>query len=610
MAGSSEIEGEKLEPNWDLTPFFPEFDGVEYRSFRDELAASIEGAQARVARLGDLRLSNVSEWVELLVLTEDIGARTSHIGSYIGCMAAADSLDEAVQRQSADLSNMRAELQKLSVGIRAALDDCDDATFAELLADARLRDASYFVERLRERARWSMSTELEQLSADLGVNGLSAWGRLYSQVTGKLEFDFEIPGKASRRLPVAIARSLMEDPDPQTRTAAFRGANAAWEGVSDVMAACLNAIAGTRLSLYERRGVSHFLDPALFDAGISRTTLDTLMDVVRARADVARRYLKRKARILGQESLGFQDLMAPLPLGDAGSIPWDEACIGVQRAFEGYSEDLGGLSARAFERRWIDYESRPGKRPGGFCSTSPLLGESRVFMTYNGALGDLRTLAHELGHAYHGWLMRDMRPWARRYPMTLAETASTFAEQVYTESVLADPGTSEAQRCVILDSRLAFAAVFLVNIPVRFEFEKAFYEERASGEVSVTRLCELMIEAQRCCYGESLDENQLNPWMWASTLHFYITELSFYNFPYTFGFLFSLGLFGRAQAEGKAFLEQYDELLRLTGSDDAEDVARRCMGVDLEAPEFWNSSIDGIETDLERFLAESEKLFS
>jgi oligoendopeptidase F len=199
--------------------------------------------------------------------------------------------------------------------------------------------------------------------------------------------------------------------------------------------------------------------------------------------------------------------------------------------------------------------------------------------------------------------MAGMRPWSRRYPMTLAETASTFAEQLVIDAVLDDPRAPAEQRALLLDSRMQDAATFLLNIPMRFHFEKALYEERAAGELPVTRMKELMLAAQRRSYGDALAEDELDPWFWASKLHFYITGLSFYNFPYTFGYLFSLGIFARAKREGPAFLPRYEELLRRTGSDTAEGVAREALGVDLEKPDFWNASIDLIDGDLERWRA-------
>ena len=593
--------GVESAPNWDMTPYFAELRGLSYRDFRSRLAEDVAALQRELAQLGQIEDENLSDWASLLERLESATARSGHLAGYLGCLGAADSRDERVQSETASATVARVELEKVYVALRAVLESIDRERFARLLDEPALRDVAYFLTRLRTRARWSMKSELEELSAELSVDGLSAWGRLYDQLSRKLEFELAVPGREVRHLPVSVVRSLLEDPQPEVRRAALEGSNRAWERVGDVTAACLNAISGTRHTLYAQRGVPHFLEPALFDAGITRRTLDTLLEVVTARQEVARDYLREKASLLGKEKLGFQDLMAPLPQAGAGELPWNVARERVLLAFGAFDPGLADFAASAFDKRWIDYEPRSGKRPGGFCSTSAVIGESRVFITYNGTLGDLSTLAHELGHAYHGYLMRDMRPWARRYPMTLAETASTFAEQLVIDAVLSNPAASAQERALMLDSRLSDASTFLLNIPMRFEFERALYEERKGGELGIGRLKDLMLEAQRDNYGDALAEDELDPWFWASKLHFYITGTSFYNFPYTFGYLFSLGIFARAKQEGPDFLPRYEELLRLTGSDTAEAVAMRSLGVDLERPDFWQASVDLIEEDLLEF---------
>ncbi len=590
-----------VQPDWDMTAYFDVFDGDSYRAFRESLAADGVSLQRDAEALGAITRDRIDEWASLLTRLEQLSARTAHLAGYLGCLGAADARNEAITRENAAAAAARADFEKIFVTVRAAFGEADRDAFQSLCDHPALAGTGYFLRRLRDSARERMAPDLEALAADLGVTGIQAWGRLYDQISGSLEFDLALPDQAPKKTPVAVTRSLLEDPNPQVRSAALHGANAAWESVADVMAACLNAIAGTRLALYERRGVGHFLDPALFDAGITSRTLDALLGSVEDRSDVAQRYLVKKARLLGREKLGFQDLMAPLPVESHERIPWPNARERVCDAFARFYPALADFARDAFERRWIDWQPRPGKRPGGFCSTSSWIDESRVFITYNETLGDLSTLAHELGHAFHGRVMSGMRPWSRRYPMTLAETASTFAEQLLIDAVLDEPRAPAEQRALILDARMQDASTFLLNIPMRFYFEESLYRERAAGELSVTRIKQLMLDAQHRCYGDALDENELDPWFWASKLHFYITGISFYNFPYTFGYLFSLGIFARAKQEGPAFLPRYEELLRLTGSDSAEDVARNSLGVDLEGHDFWNASIDLIDADAERW---------
>jgi oligoendopeptidase F len=232
-------------------------------------------------------------------------------------------------------------------------------------------------------------------------------------------------------------------------------------------------------------------------------------------------------------------------------------------------------------------------------------------MTYNETIGDVRTLAHEAGHAFHSFILREARPYARRYPMTLAESASTFAEMILTDGMLsAGSALSDVERLRLLDMETAHAAVYLTDIPVRYEFEKAFHEERQTGEVSVSRLKELMRQTQQRVFGDLLEAGGDDPYFWASKLHFYITSVTFYNFPYTFGFLLSRGLFSLfKQQGGEEFYPRYEQFLGSTGSATAEEVARRTLGCDLESPAFWKEAIETLRQPVEQleqaFLKES-----
>jgi oligoendopeptidase F len=238
----------------------------------------------------------------------------------------------------------------------------------------------------------------------------------------------------------------------------------------------------------------------------------------------------------------------------------------VQESFDAAYPRLGEYFRAAVSRRWLEAEKRPNKRSGAFCTGSPVTREERIYMTFNGTVGDVVTLAHEAGHAWHSHVLGGLRPIARDYPMTLAETASTFAEKILVHGLLAEPGLAPSRRAFLLDMETNHTPAYLLNIPARFLFENRFYEERKSGIVSVSRLCELMKQAQREVFGEALAPGEEDPWFWASKLHFFISEVSFYNFPYTFGFLLSQALFTQFRRDGAAFLPRYEEFLRATGS--------------------------------------------
>jgi len=589
---------------WDLTSYFGEFNGPEMLQFKRALRNDIDALQREAAALPALTNDNQRAWEHLLIRNEDLARRMSHLGSYIGCLASADAGNEIYIQEEAALARLRAEVAKIRVHFLRGLKAASDEIFARWVERPALDGAQNYLNRLREEARRAMSPEEEVLAADLGVDGIQAWGRLYGTLSSKLEFDMLYPDGRFERVPMSQRRSLMDHRDRRIRKAAFEGGNAAWKNIEDIAAAALNAIAGTRLSLNRHRKVDHFLDIALFQAAISRKTLDAMLEAVYANAEVARRILRLKARGMSRKAVAWYDLSAPLDLPAQDNLSWEVAKNTVAESFTRAYPSLGDFfQNQVLAQRWLDWEPRPAKRPGAFCTSSMLSKESRIFMTYNEALGDVLTLAHETGHAFHGFLMRDLRPYQRIYPMTLAETASTFGEQLLMNGLLDEPTVSDAQKAMMLDAEIGHGAIYLLDIPVRYEFEKAFYQEREGGELTVSRLKELMVETQRRIFGEVLEAGGEDSYFWASKLHFYIAGLTFYNFPYTFGFLLSRGFYAMFHANGSEFLSRYEQFLRLAGSDTAENVVKRTLGRDLETPEFWSEAIQSLEAPLRRLQA-------
>jgi oligoendopeptidase F len=587
--------------SWDLTSYFPEFNGAAMLQFKEALRTDIATLRDQAAKLPELAESSAAGWEDILVRGEDLTRRMSHLSSYIGCLASSDARNEAYLKEEAALALMRAEFAKVRIEYLRALKTASDSDFAAFVARPALLGAENYLNRLREEAQRAMTSEKETLATDLGVDGIQSWGRLYDRISAKLEFSMIFADGRRERLPMSQRRSLMDHPDRHVRQAAFAGGNEAWSAVEDTAAAALNAIAGTRLTLNRHRGVGHFLDIALFQSALSRQTLEAMFAALFANLEIPRRILRLKARLMHRPSLAWFDLGAPLDLPDPEKFTWEKARRLVGQAFNRAYPALGDFFDRhVISKNWVDWEPRPGKRPGGFCTSSMYNKESRIFMTYNESLGDMLTLAHESGHAYHGHVMGDMRPYARGYPMTLAETASTFGEQVFMNGLLDDASISDREKALILDIEAGHGAIYLLDIPVRYEFEKIFYEERQSGEVSVSRLKELMVETQRRILGDVLEPGGEDPYFWASKLHFYITGLTFYNFPYTFGYLLSRGLYAMFKKDGAAFLPKYEALLRLAGSDTAENVVKRTVDRDLRSSEFWTEAIQSLTEPLSR----------
>jgi oligoendopeptidase F len=594
---------------WDLTSYFPTFDGPEMHQFKEALRNDVAALKQDAATLPVLSDESASAWENILLRNEDLMRRMSHLNSYISCLASADAHNEAYRKEETDLTRGRAELAKVRIELLRAFKAIPQKVFTDLLGNASLDGAQNYLNRLREESSRAMSSDKEALATDLGIDGIQAWGQLYDTVSSKLLFDMVFPDGSRKKLPMSQRRSLLDNPDRCVRKAAFDGGNAAWQTIEDTAASALNAIAGTRLTLNRHRGVDHFLDIALFQAAITRKTLDAMFEALYANLEIPRSILRFKAKLMGQPAIAWYDLGAPLDLPEEERLSWEKAKSMVGGSFARAYPALGDFFQRqVIAKNWVDWEPRAGKRPGGFCTSSMLSKESRIFMTYNESLGDVLTLAHESGHAYHGALMRDVRPFARGYPMTLAETASTFGEQVLMNGFLEAPTVTDRQKALILDVEVGHGAIYLLDIPVRYEFEKAFYEERSENPVSISRLKQLMVDTQRRVLGDVLESGAEDPYFWASKLHFYITGITFYNFPYTFGYILSRGLYRMFKEESAGFLPKYEAFLRLAGSDTAENVVKRTLGVDIEKPDFWVEAIQSLEEPLNRLQALAPKV--
>ncbi len=592
-----------LATTWSLESYFPAFDGPEHRAFLSALEADLQARLQTTTSTPPLDASNADTWVQHFLAWEDADARLVHLSSYVGCLGAADAANEAYQGAEAQLAQFDATLSKLTTAVESGLRDASEDTWTTFLADARLTDATHTLNRLRASAQHRMDAANEALAADLGVDGISAWGRLYDTLTGKMTFTLSQPDGSTKEVPMSQRRSLMDHADRRVRAAAFHDGNKVWQANEDALGAALNAIAGTRLTLYGRRGQDHFLDAPLHDAALSRASLDAMFEAITTQAEVGRRILRLNARLQGTPALAWFDLSAPQLPDTLPTLDWARATGLVESAFSAAYPALQTYFRGMLDQRWIESEKRPHKRAGAFATGSPLTRQERIFMTFGGTMSDVTTLAHEAGHTWHSHVLNSLRPCAQSYPMTLAETASTFAENLLFDGLQADPNLSPEQRAFLVSQVVSHAPSYLLDIPVRFKFESAFYAERQAGLVPVSRIKELMVNAQREVFGDTLEEGGEDPWFWASKLHFYITGLSFYNFPYTFGFLLSSALYQEFKHEGAAFLPRYEKFLGLTGRATCEEVVRQSLGRDLTDPAFWVEAIQAITPQVDAYEA-------
>lgn len=594
---------QNLSPTWSLTSYFPAFGGPEYTSFLDELKSGIAALTRQVSTESVLAEDNLARWAELFGKFEDLQARLTHVESYLGCLASADAANEDYQSAEAALAGIDAEFSKLATALKHGLSQGGEAVWTKFLEQPALADAGHTLQRLRTSAQFQMEPPAEALAADLGVDGISGWGRLYDTVSGKMTFEMPWPDGKTETTPMSQRRSLLTHGDRRVRAAAFQSSNRVWAAHEDMMGAALNAIAGTRHTLYARRGQDHFLNAPLHDAAVSRETIDAMFAAIEDNLEVPRRIVRLNAKLQGTPGIAWYDLDAPQLPDTLPELSWARAVELVDNAFAGSYPDLQRYFRHMLEHRWIENEQRPNKRAGAFATGSPVINEERIFMTYGGTMGDVTTLAHEVGHTWHSHLLNSLRPCAQNYPMTLAETASTFAESILADGLLDMPGLKDDQRAFLIERSLSHTPAFLLDIPVRYKFERKFYEERKAGTVPVSRIKELMVETQREVFGDTLLAGGEDPLFWASKLHFFITDISFYNFPYTFGFLLSTALFQEFKREGASFLERYENFLGLTGRANCEDVVQQSLGRDIRDQAFWAETIQGISPRIDAYEA-------
>ncbi|MBN1135036.1 MAG: M3 family oligoendopeptidase [Anaerolineae bacterium] len=602
-------------PHWDLSNVYPGLDSVELKQAIDQLQAKLDDLENYLSAQQITRSATVNaspaELAQVIAGYLDRMNATLRLSgtlhSYIHSFVSTDSYNTVARRLASELEALAVRLERADVLFRGwiGVAAVDGDKFEQALAQDRAQPLAggpaghaFYLKEVAEQSRYLMSEAEETLASELALSGANAWEKLRGVVTSQLKISFELDGQV-KELPITVVQNFRTEADGELRRRAYEAELAGWASVREPLAACLNGVKGTVIALYKRRGRTDALHQALDQARIDRETLETMLAAMKGSFPAFRRYWQAKARRLGKEALPWWDLSAP-----AGRLErrysFAEARDLILEQLYAFSERSGDFTRRAFDRSWIDAEPRAGKRGGAFCMRLPGVEESRILCNFDGSLDQLLTLAHELGHAYHNECQVGKLPLQRRTPMTLAETASILNETIVTDAILAQAANPE-EELGILETYLIGASQVIVDIYSRYLFEREVFERRDKAELSADDFCDIMLRSQQQTYGDGLDPNYLNPYMWAWKPHYYSAGLSFYNFPYAFGLLFGLGLYAVYQERGKAFLPEYDALLRSTGEGTAADLAAR-FGLDIRQRAFWEGSLKVIEKRIDRYL--------
>jgi len=587
-------------PSWDLSIVYNDLSDPRIQDDIALVEQCIDLLNKQSADCGNVEI------MQNAILTNEAASRLAGtVANFASCYASVDATNAEAKSLLGKMARIFSELSQAFSPFDLTLTHADEEFILRVLdhENPDISGQAFSILNSRKLADTRLSNAEEQLLAAMSVDGKSAWGNLYDNLTGSLKVKLEYADGKSEVLGFSQAASILYGSEFERQEAAWRGVQDAMQTHQESFAAILNALAGWRLTENKKRSTKrevHFLEPSLHGSRIQAETLNAMMTVAKDSRAIGQKAGLLMAKVHGLDEMKPWNHLAAMPAlsGEAKVYDFDEAIDVICEAFETVNPEMSEFVRLMVQNGWIDAAPNASKRLGAYCTKLPATRTPLVFMTWSGSRSDLMTLAHELGHAFHNWVIRDLPLCQTYYPMTLAETASIFAENIVRDHLISK-AESVDEKLEMLWEELSSALALMINIPVRYEFEKSFYERRQDGEFTADEFCELMSETWKEWYGDVMSEP--DPYFWASKLHFSIDSVSFYNYPYLFGFLFSKGIYAQRETRGEAFYTDYINLLRDTGCMMAEDVVEKHLSMDLTQPTFWQQSVELVREKVDEF---------
>ena len=587
--------------NWDLESIFA--GGSSSESLQQELQ-QISTKMKEFHQLVDAFTPNAENQVEalteILTVHEEIQKSFTECGSFIEALNSANIHDQQAKLLTGQLYSNLPAFQLATTILNKKFASYSEEEWQNLMT--HFSQIAFRLSEMRRDGQELLDEQSENIINTLALDGQSAWSQHYDTIVASIQIPFN-----GEMLSAGQAfNTMMSSQDKAVRQELFEKWEKAWSEKADIFADTLNHLDGFRLNNYKLHGVQDYLKQPLEYNRLDKETLDMMWGTIQKNKQPIIDFLTRKAQLFGKDKMDWQDQDAPIVLGDFEErrYTFDQAADFIVENFKKFSPKMSEFAQMAFDKAWIEAEDRPGKRPGGYCTSLPNSQESRIFMTYGESVNEVSTLAHELGHAFHSHVMWDLPTLNQDYAMNVAETASTFAELIVADATLKEAKTDE-EKINLLDVKLQNAIAMFMNIHARFIFESNFYAARQKGLVATDEITRLMVEAQKEAYINGL--GSYHPHFWAAKLHFFIDEVPFYNFPYTFGYLFSLGIYAKASQHADGFEDQYIALLRDTASMTTEELAKKHLDTDLHQATFWQAGIDMVLKDIATFMELTEK---
>ena len=578
-----------MNETWNLDPIYKGFDDPAFEADMAALKQEAEAINAFIAELPSLE--PIEGLRRGIALQERFNDLVNKLAEFASLRQAANTKDPAAGSQ---LGRVMALYSTVAAPLAAFKDWASKLpNLMELVkGDENLVDYTFLFENMAESSKYLLPGIGEAVAAKLSLSGGDAWSDMQQYLTSTVPVSYR-----GETINLSAVRNLAYDADPQVRKDAYEAELACYDRIKDAVAYALNSIKLETISDCQLRGYESPLHRTVKHNDMKMETLDAMLEAMDEYAPKFWQYLKAKAKALGHENgLPWYDLFAPMGKSST-KFTAESAREYLVNLFAEFDSELSEMIAAAFDNAWIDFYPRDGKAGGAFCAGIECLGESRILTNFDGQLGDVVTLAHELGHAFHNQCIRNHRSLNRGYSMPLAETASTFNECVVMASAIGKAADKQ-EKINLIESQLQDATQIILDIYSRFRFEKSVLDNREEQFMNADMLCQQMLDAQKASYGDGLDHNCLHPYMWVCKSHYY--GPTYYNFPYAFGGLFARGLYAQYEKDGAAFVSKYKKLLYTTCIAKAEDVAK-VADIDLTDKDFWRGALQTIADQIDLF---------
>ena len=582
-----------MELSWSLSEI--------YKSFKDEgfindilkLDKCIEDIKNFGTTFFERRDSNIKKIEEYIEKRSEFEELSNKLEIFINLSLSVNTKDKEALKYSDILEKKLTEVVETFAKIEKWISSLENLSYI-INQSSILKEHEFFLFEIVEKGRYILSEKEENIISNMKNTGSSAWAKLKDNLVSNLMVDIN-----EKEEPLTVVLNMAYDKDEKVRKSAYEAEIKSYKKVEEGVAAALNGIKGEVITISNIRGYKSPPQMTLLDSRMDEESLNAMLSAMKESLPVFRKYLRRKGELLGHKNgLPFYDLYAPI-VDCEMKFSYEEAGDFVEKNFRSFSESLGNYARKAINNRWIDVMPKEGKVGGAFCENIHSIGESRFLLNFGGSFSDVVTMAHELGHGFHGECLKNEKILNFDYPMPIAETASTFCETIIKTAAIKNADKKEA--LAILETEICDDTQVIVDIYSRFLFEKNLFEKRKECALSVEEIKNLMLDAQKEAYGDGLDQNFLHPYMWLWKPHYYDADYNFYNYPYAFGLLFSKGLYAEYLKRGDSFVKDYEKLLSITGKNKLEDVAK-VMGIDIHNIEFWRSSLKLIEENIEKFI--------